>query len=305
MTPTIKSRVESVLMLIGVTLPFLATLFAIVLLWQRMVTWRELTLMGVMYVLTGLGITMGYHRMLTHRSFEAHPVVKFLLLVLGSMGIEGPPHLWAATHIKHHARTDQEDDPHTPLQGFWHAHMGWFVGGMKTEDVYGKWLEKDRMVMFVSRAFPVLAVLTFVLPFAAGGLWSGTWRGAWFGLLWGGLVRVFLCHHVTWSINSVCHVWGRRMFETQDVSKNNWIFGVLGFGEGWHNNHHAFPRSAFHGLRWWQIDISAYLIRLMERVRLARNVWRIPADRFEARLIRRKASSSAPPAVRATTGVEG
>src|SRR5690348_16414853 len=193
--PMKKGWPEKALMIFGVIAPFAGTLVAIVLLWNRMVTWRDIALMAAFYVVSGLGITMGYHRMLTHRSFEAHPALKFLLLVAGSLAIEGPARLWAATHIKHHANTDKEDDPHSPLEGFWHAHMGWFVWGDTTDlKTYGKWMEKDPVVMFVSRTFIVWAVLRFVIPFLIGG---------WTGLVWGGLVSVFLCHHVTWSVNSV------------------------------------------------------------------------------------------------------
>jgi stearoyl-CoA desaturase (delta-9 desaturase) len=231
-----------------------------------------------MYFFTALGITIGYHRMLTHRSFETHPAVRFLFLVLGSMAIEGPALDWASIHIKHHANSDDDDDPHSPLHGFFHAHSGWFVSGFEAEpEVYGKWLLKDRMVMFASKTFFLWAALGFVIPYLLGG---------WTGVLWGGLVRVFLTHHVTWSVNSVCHTFGRRMFDTNDMSRNHWLVGLLAFGEGWHNNHHAFPRSAFHGLRWWQFDLSAYIIRALEWIGLAWDVWRIPAGSMQTRLAR-------------------
>lgn len=273
-----KNSAEKALMLFGIFAPFVGVIVAICLLWNKMVSWRDIALMAFFYPLTGFGITIGYHRMLTHRSFEAKPVVKFILLVIGTMAVEGPARLWASTHIKHHANTDKEDDPHSPLKGFWHAHMGWFVWGDTTElDKYGSWLAKDPMVMFVSKTSLVWVVLRFLIPFLIGG---------WTGLVWGGLVAVFITHHVTWCVNSVCHIWGKRMFDTGDVSKNHFLIGLLALGEGWHNNHHAFPRSAFHGLRWWQIDLSAYIIRGMERLGWVTNVWRIPADSLEARLIK-------------------
>jgi stearoyl-CoA desaturase (delta-9 desaturase) len=281
-----KSTFERVFMTICVVTPLLGTLYAIVLLWQRYVTWNDIFLMAGMYLTTGLGITIGYHRMLTHRSFEAHPLVRFLLLAFGSMAAMGPARLWAATHIKHHANTDREDDPHSPIRGFFYSHIGWFITGFKTElNIYGTWMDKDRFVMFMSKTFAFWAVLGFVIPFLFGYGWGGWW-GGWVALVWGGLVRVFLMHHVTWSVNSICHMYGRKMFATSDMSRNNWLVGLLAFGEGWHNNHHAFPRSAFHGLRWWQFDLSAYIIRFLERLGLVWNVWRVPAKNLEARLLR-------------------
>jgi len=259
-----------------VVVPLAATLFAIRLLWQRAVNWPDLALLGVLYALVAIGVTVGFHRMLTHRSFRPHPAVKLALLVLGSMAVEGPALQWAATHVKHHALADSEGDPHSPLDGFFHAHLGWvFESDNADPNVYCRNLVNDPIVGFVSRTFLLWAVLAFVIPFGVGGLLGG-WAGAWTGLLWGGLVRQFLTHHVTWSVNSVCHTFGRRAFETTDRSRNEWIVGLLAFGEGWHNNHHAFPRSAFHGLHWWQFDLSGYLIWALERLGLATEVYRIP-----------------------------
>jgi stearoyl-CoA desaturase (delta-9 desaturase) len=256
-----------VVVLLIVVIPFLATAFAVYLLWARAVHGSDLLLLGILYALTGLGLTVGYHRMLTHRSFRPHPVVKGLLLLLGSMAVEGPALPWAATHIKHHALSDREGDPHSPVEGFWHAHVGWLFGASEGDPtVYCPHLVKDRLVVFLSRTFVLWAALSLVLPLVLGG---------WTGLLWGGLVRVFLTHHVTWSVNSICHTFGKRAFETRDRSRNEWVVGLLGFGEGWHNNHHAFPRSAFHGLQWWQVDLSGYLIWLLERLGLAREVYRV------------------------------
>lgn len=257
------------IVLVVVIVPFLATLLAIWLLWQRAVSWSDLILLGALYALVDLGVGVGFHRMLTHRSFQPHPVVKFLLLVLGSMSMEGPALQWAATHIKHHAHSDREGDPHSPVEGFMHAHIGWmFKRTYDDPEIYCRNLLKDPIVVFVSRTFFVWVLLSLLIPFAIGG---------WTGLLWGGLVRLFLVHHVTWSVNSVCHSFGKREFETNDRSRNEWIVGMLAFGEGWHNNHHAFPRSAFHGLHWWQFDLSGYVIWTLERLGLAHEVYRIPA----------------------------
>jgi stearoyl-CoA desaturase (delta-9 desaturase) len=228
-----------------------------------------------MYTFITIGVTVGFHRMLTHRSFRPHPVVKFLLLVFGSMSLEGAALEWAATHVKHHAQADREGDPHSPVEGFFHAHLGWlFKDKMADPNVYCKNLVNDPIVVFVSRTFMVWVVLSLIIPYAIGG---------WSGLLWAGLVRIFLVHHVTWSVNSVCHTFGMREFETNDKSRNEWVVGLLAFGEGWHNNHHAFPRSAFHGLHWWQFDLSGYLIRLLERTGLATEVYRIPPDKLVKR----------------------
>jgi len=254
-------------MLVVVVLPFLATLLAIELLWQRAVNWTDLALLVAFNLLAGLGVTVGYHRMLTHRSFQPHPVVKFIFLAFGSMAVEGPALEWAATHIKHHAHSDREGDPHSPVEGFWHAHMGWlFNRSFADPNIYCRNLVRDPIVVFVSRTFIFWVILSLAIPFAIGG---------WTGLLWGGLVRIFLTHHITWSVNSVCHTFGKREFETRDQSRNEWIVGLLGLGEGWHNNHHAFPRSAFHGLHWWQFDLSGYVIWTLERVGLVRDVYRV------------------------------
>jgi stearoyl-CoA desaturase (Delta-9 desaturase) len=265
--------INKIVMLVVVVLPFLATLFAIELLWQRAVNWTDLGLLVAFNVIAGLGITIGYHRMLTHRSFQPHPIVKFILLAFGSMAVEGPALEWAATHIKHHAHSDREGDPHSPVEGFWHAHMGWMFKSRDADpNVYCRNLVKDPMVVFMSRTFIVWVILSLVIPFAIGG---------WTGLLWGGLVRIFFTHHITWSVNSVCHTFGKREFETRDQSRNEWVVGLLAFGEGWHNNHHAFPRSAFHGLHWWQFDLSGYVIWTLERVGLVRDVYRVsPAMRM-------------------------
>ena len=275
MQPTLAYRAA---ILTVVVAPLIGVILAVRLLWQSAVSWSDIALMLVMYSLIALGITVGFHRMLTHRSFTPHPVVKFILLVLGSMAFEGPALSWAATHIKHHAVSDREGDPHSPTDGFFHAHLGWlFTKQMEDPNVYCRHLVKDPIINFVSRTFILWAALSLVIPFAIGG---------WHGLLWGGLVRMFLTHHVTWSVNSVCHTFGKRPYETNDASRNEWVVGLLAFGEGWHNNHHAFPRSAIHGLRWWQFDLSGILIVTLERLGLATDVYRIPPDMMERRAAR-------------------
>ena len=273
-----SSPIYKALVLVIVIGPLLATAYAIVQLWQKAVHPTDLALLLIMYAITAMGVTIGFHRMLTHRSFRPHPVVKVLLLVLGSMSLEGPALQWAATHTKHHAQADREGDPHSPVEGFFHAHIGWMFKDREADPtIYARHLLSDPIVVFVSRTFFVWVGISLLIPFLLGG---------WSGLLWGGLVRICLTHHVTWSVNSVCHTFGKREFETSDRSRNEWLVGLLAFGEGWHNNHHAFPRSAFHGLHWWQVDLSSYVIWTLERVGLVKEVYRVTP----AMLMRRSAT---------------
>lgn len=256
--------------LVGVIVPFLATFLAIYLFWERAISISDLALLAVMYSLIKFGEEVGNHRMLSHRSFRAHPIVKFVLLILGSMAVQGPVIEWAAIHIKHHARADREGDPHSPVEGFLHAYIGWlFKDRIPDPNIYCRHLLKDPMIVFVSRTYVLWVMLSLVIPFAIGG---------WTGFLWAGLVRIFFVHHVTFSCNSICHMFGRREFETTDQSRNEWIVALLSFGQGWHNNHHAFPRSAYAGLRWWQIDFSGCLIWIFERLGLACDVHHFPPD---------------------------
>ncbi len=273
--------------LAGVLLPLVGLVAAIVLLWPYGVGWVQLSLLVGMYVVCALGITVGYHRLFTHKSFETGPVMTFIIGVMGGMAMEGSIITWAANHRKHHQHSDDEGDPHSPhthgagfwnmIRGMWHAHIGWFLRGQRADlDRYTPDLEKDRLIRWLSATFPVWAVLGMLIPAVLGGVLTLSWSGALLGFIWGGLIRVLLVHHVTWSINSVCHVWGTAPYESRDESRNNAICGVLGMGEGWHNNHHAFPTSARHGLRWWQLDASYIVIKSLEALGLARNV-RVPA----------------------------
>jgi stearoyl-CoA desaturase (Delta-9 desaturase) len=275
--PGSKSVLSRVITLIVVAVPFIATVFAITRLWQRQVVPVDIAMMIGMYILTGLGITIGFHRFATHRSFKSRRATEVVLLILGSMAIEGDVIQWVADHWKHHKHADQPGDPHSPLEGLLHAHLGWFFGsnrGVPEKDA--KHLLKDPIARFMSRTFVVWATLGIALPFLVDG-----WRG----VLWGGLVRVFMTHHITWSVNSVCHQFGRRMFDTPDRSHNQWLVGIFGLGEGWHNNHHAFPESAFHGLTWYQIDFSGYVIRLLEQLHLVQDVRRVSTERIERKKI--------------------
>ena len=279
--------------LLAVVIPFLGLIIAIVWCWTYGLNGVHLAVFGVMSILTGLGITVGYHRLFTHRSFDCHPAVKFTLALLGSMAVEGPILKWVAQHRRHHQHSDEPGDPHSPhlhgegawemLKGLWHSHVGWVLTRDSTElDKYIGDLRRDRMVRAMSRLFPLWVIVSLVLPAAIGGLITMSWGGVWMGFVWGGLTRIFIVHHVTWSINSVCHIWGSRPFKSDDESRNNAVCGVLGFGEGWHNNHHAFPNSARHGLEWWQLDVSYLVIRLLALLGLAWNL-KLPAQEMVER----------------------
>ncbi len=286
------TKVEKAANLGAVVVPFLATLAAIALLWNRLVSPADLAIAVAMYLLTAIGITVGFHRLLTHRSFQTSKPIEYVFAVLGSMAVQGPVISWVADHRKHHAHTDEEGDPHSPhvghgdgvggvLSGLWHAHSGWLMSTQGRADWkrYAPDLYEDRGMRLIGRRFVPLVLLSLALPALAGYLLSGTLAGAATGLLWGGLVRVFFVHHITWSVNSVCHFLGNRRFKTEDRSTNVFWLSLPSLGESWHHNHHAFPRSAVHGLRRWELDPSALVISTMERLGLAWNVVRIPPER--------------------------
>jgi stearoyl-CoA desaturase (Delta-9 desaturase) len=286
------STTEKAANLGAVVIPFLATLAAIVLLWNRFVSATDLAIAAVMYLATAIGITVGFHRLLTHRSFQTSKPLEYTFAVLGSMAVQGPVISWVADHRKHHAHTDSEGDPHSPhvghsaglrgvAAGLWHAHAGWLMSTQGRADWkrYAADLDEDRGMRFIARQFVPLVLLTLLLPALAGYIATGTVAAAATGLLWGGLVRIFFVHHVTWSVNSVCHYFGTRRFLTEDRSTNVFWLALPSLGESWHHNHHAFPRSAVHGLRRWEIDPSALIIAALERVGLAWNVVRISPER--------------------------
>jgi stearoyl-CoA desaturase (delta-9 desaturase) len=290
------SRAHKIANLAGVFLPFVAFIAAIVLLWNTWVDWSDLAVLAIMYVLTGYGVTLGFHRLLTHRSFQTFKPVEYGLAALGSMAVQGPVMSWVADHRKHHAHTDKDGDPHSPhghggglkgaLSGLWYAHMGWLFdrAGQAAPERYAKDLVEDRGMRAIHRSFPLLVLAGFVLPFCLGWLIGGTLMDGVTGALWGGAVRIFLLHHVTWSINSVCHFFGTRRFAVDDHSTNVFWLSLLSFGESWHHNHHAFPRSAVHGLRWWELDPTAWMVRAMKRLKLAWNVVEITPERQQQKL---------------------
>ncbi len=291
MPTTLKMKLIN---LAGVTVPLIGLVVAIVMLWGVAFNWVYLAILVGMYLATGLGITVGFHRLFTHQSFKTSRPMTALLAILGSMAVEGPVLHWVAVHRRHHQHSDDHEDPHSPhthgdgviafFRGFWYSHVGWIIerkySGLSR---YVPDLQKDKLVSQMSALFPLWVLLGLLLPAALGGLLTMSWLGVLLGFIWGGLVRVFLVHHVTWSINSVCHIWGSRPFRSHDESRNNAILGVLAFGEGWHNNHHAFPTSARHGLSWWQFDMSYLVIRTMVLCRLASDM-RVPSpERIEAK----------------------
>jgi stearoyl-CoA desaturase (delta-9 desaturase) len=293
------SRAHKVVNLIGVPLPLAGLIAAIALLWDRAIGPLELGLMIGLYVVTCLGVTLGYHRMFTHRAFESSRAFRALIAILGSMAVEGSVITWVADHRKHHAYTDQEGDPHSPhlsgpgfwggLKGLWHAHMGWLFETVGTADQarFAPDLVKDRVLRMIDRLFPVWVVLSFAIPFVLGWILGGSFVAALTALLWGGFVRVFLLHHVTWSINSICHFFGRKRFAIKDESRNVFWLAPLSMGEAWHHNHHAFPTSAFHGLRWWErlADPTGWLISLLEKLGVVWNVVRVSPERQRAKAL--------------------
>jgi stearoyl-CoA desaturase (delta-9 desaturase) len=286
------TKIEKLANLSAVVVPFLATVAAVVLLWNQVVGVTDLVIAAVMYLTTAIGITVGFHRLLTHRSFQTSKPLEYIFAVLGSMAVQGPVISWVADHRKHHAHTDSEGDPHSPhlghqgglrgvAAGLWHAHAGWLMSTQGRADWkrYAADLDEDRGMRLIARQFVPLVLLTLLLPTLAGYAASGTLAGAATGLLWGGLVRIFFVHHVTWSVNSVCHYFGTRRFSTDDRSTNVFWLALPSLGESWHHNHHAFPRSAVHGLKRWEIDPSALIIATLERLGLAWNVVRISPQR--------------------------
>jgi len=282
--------------LTAVVLPFAAFLAAIALLWNDWVGPTDLVILALMYLPTGFGITIGYHRLLTHRAFDAPKPVKYALATMGSMAVQGPVIDWVADHRKHHAFADEDGDPHSPhghgggfkgaFRGLWYAHMGWLLDtqGQAAKRRFAKDLLEDNGMRKINRNFPWIVLAGLLIPALLGFvLTGGDPMGALTGFLWGGLVRIFLVHHITWSINSVCHYFGRRRFDLEDQSTNVFWLALPSLGESWHHNHHAFPRSANHGLRWWEIDISGLIIRGMEKAGLAYNVVTITPERQRER----------------------
>jgi stearoyl-CoA desaturase (delta-9 desaturase) len=270
----------------------------------NLLQWQDLLILALSYMIVGTGITVGFHRLLTHRSFKCHRVVRAAFAALGSAAAEGPVIDWVATHRKHHQFSDVDGDPHSPhvghgsgwrgaLSGLFHAHVGWVFSDMEVADErrYAKDLLADPLIRFVDRTFVLWVALGLAAAFGLGVALTGTVRGGLVALLWGGAARIFFMHHATFSINSLCHFFGRHDYDTGDESRNLAWLAIPTWGEAWHNNHHAFPTSYRHGLKRWQIDPSAAIIRAMERLGLAWDVVRVDPERRERKAV---AAATAP-----------
>ena len=278
------SRISQAVTLVAVVVPPLGLVAAMGALWDIGFHWVDLGLFVGLYVVCAFGTTIGFHRYFTHRGFDACEPVKALLAILGCMTMQGPVTQWVTDHRKHHALSDKPGDPHSPhghgdgawgaARGFVHAHVGWMFTnlGMEQGKEYGRDLYEDRLVRTIDRLYLVWVVLTLGIPFAIGYVVGGTWGAGLEALVWGGLIRIAAYQHATFSVNSICHMFGRQDFRSRDEARNNWLVALLVFGEGWHNNHHAFPVSARHGLERWQLDVSWWVIRGLEKLRLVSNV---------------------------------
>jgi stearoyl-CoA desaturase (delta-9 desaturase) len=282
-----------------VIIPFLALVAAVPVAWGGWLSWTDIVIGGISYVVAGMGITVGFHRYLTHGSFKAQRWLRITLAIAGSMALQGDVTQWVADHRRHHAYSDLEGDPHSPwrfgtsfwalTKGLFYAHMGWlFHRELSNRARFAPDLVADKDIDRIARFFPLITIVSMLAPAAAGGLITWSWQGALSAFFWAGLVRVSLLHHVTWSINSICHVYGERPFELREGDKaaNFWPLAVLSFGESWHNLHHADPTCARHGVLKGQLDSSARLIWIFEKFGWVRDVrWPRP-DRITAKLAR-------------------
>jgi stearoyl-CoA desaturase (delta-9 desaturase) len=290
----------------AVLLPLFAAVLGAILAWGSFLHWRDLVIFAGMYALSAFGVTVGFHRLLTHRAFETYRPIRYAFAIMGSYAVEGPVLDWVADHRKHHTFADEEGDPHSPhvgfgsgfvgvIRGLFHAHVGWLFEnhGQAERRRYCPDLTSDPVMRRINRAFPYFVLGTLAIPFLAGFAWGGTLKAGLEALLWAGFVRIFLVHHVTWSINSICHFFGARRFETGDFSTNVFWLALPSLGEAWHHNHHAFPRSARHGLRWYELDPSGWLIMAMAKVGLAWDVVIIDREQQRAKLASKPAPAPA------------
>jgi stearoyl-CoA desaturase (delta-9 desaturase) len=293
-----RSSAEQLTVTVFLVLPFLALIAAIPLAWGWGLDWVDLAIAGGFYLVSSLGVTVGYHRYFTHGSFKANRPLRIALAVAGSLASQGSVIGWVADHRRHHAFSDREGDPHSPwlfgtspvalARGFWHAHMGWLFGTDKTNaDRFAPDLLADKDIRVVSRMFIPLTVITLALPAVLGGLLTMSWWGAVTALFWAGLVRISFLHHVTWSVNSICHMIGERPFASRDRAANFWPLAILSMGESWHNSHHADPTCARHGVLRGQLDISARVIWIFERLGWAWSVRWPRSERLSSRLTMR------------------
>ena len=293
-----RARLEQVFLGLFVVVPLLAVAAAVPVMWGWGLGWHDVVIAVVMYAISGHGITVGFHRYFTHGSFKARRWVRIALAIAGSLAIEGPVIRWVADHRRHHAFSDRDGDPHSPwrygddvkalTKGLWHAHIGWLFDIEQTnQQRFAPDLLADPDIVKVDRAFMRLTAVTLLLPPLVGFLWSGfAWEGALTAFFWGSLVRVALLHHTTWSINSICHTIGERPFKSRDKSGNVWWLAIFSMGESWHNLHHAEPTAARHGALRGQLDSSARIIWVMEKLRMVREVRWPSRERLAAKLAR-------------------
>ena len=302
-----QSRKEQIVLGALIIVPFLAVAAAIPVAWGGWLGWTDVLITVVMYWLTGHGITVGFHRLFTHKSYKPNRAVKVAVAIAGSMAIQGPVVRWVADHRKHHKFSDRDGDPHSPwrygtslralTKGFFHAHMMWLFDPEQTpQRKYAPDLMKDRDIVRISRQFPFWVVVSLLAPAVAGGLLTWSWQGAVTAFFWGSLVRVSLLHHVTWSINSICHTLGDRPFVSRDKSANVWWLAIPSMGESWHNLHHADPTCARHGVLRGQLDTSARIIWAMEKIGWVHDVRWPVKERIAAKLVRNQTPSDVPTA---------
>ncbi|CAA9357419.1 MAG: Fatty acid desaturase; Delta-9 fatty acid desaturase [uncultured Nocardioidaceae bacterium] len=306
----IQSRKEQIALGVFIVVPFLAVATAIPVAWGGWLGWSDVVIFAVMYAVTGHGITVGFHRLFTHKSFKPNRAVKVLLATAGSMAIQGPVIRWVADHRKHHKFSDRDGDPHSPwrygndikalTKGFWHAHMMWLFNPEQTpQRKYAPDLMKDPDLVRISRQFPLWVAVSLLAPALAGGLATWSWQGAVTAFFWGSLVRVSLLHHVTWAINSICHTIGERPFVSRDKSANVWWLAIPSMGESWHNLHHADPTCARHGVLKGQVDTSARVIRVLEKLGWVHDVRWPVKERIRSKLVANSENAKSPAAAAA------
>lgn len=284
----LKARWEQVALTIFIAAPIVALAITVPLTWGHIIGWHDMVIAAAFYAISGHGITVGFHRYFTHGAFKARRPLRIALAIAGSLAIEGPVTRWVADHRRHHAYSDQEGDPHSPwryghglanlAKGLWHAHIGWLFDVEQTNQKrFAPDLLADKDIARVNRLFPLWVAVSLLSPALIGGLWSMSWHGALTACIWGSVVRIGFLHHITWSINSICHAVGSQPFTSRDQSRNVWPLAFLSMGESWHNLHHAEPTAARHGVDPWQYDSSGDLIKAFEKLGWATDVrWSSP-----------------------------
>jgi stearoyl-CoA desaturase (Delta-9 desaturase) len=291
-----QSRKEQVILALFIAVPFLALVAAVPLAWGGFLGWTDVAITVVMYWVSGHGVTVGFHRLFTHKSFKPNRGVKIALAIAGSLAVQGPVVRWVADHRKHHKFSDRDGDPHSPwrygtsvgalTKGLLYAHLMWLFNPEQTpQRKYAPDLMKDKDIVRISRQFPLWVVVSLAIPPVVGGLVTMSWMGAATAFFWGSLVRVSLLHHVTWSINSICHAIGDRPFVSRDKSANVWWLAIPSMGESWHNLHHADPTCARHGVMKGQLDTSARIIWALEKLGWVKDVRWPVRERVNSKLV--------------------